>query len=306
MVDLVELSLDTFKDACLADDEDIKMMLKGSLFWKIKGPRQQKQRLYRLQEDGMTIWFETRFKRAHSKHVFSILHIESVREGCQSEGLRKFGGSFPEAQCFTIVFRGKRKNLDLAARCIDEAQCWVRGLTKLMARAEAMSQREKLEQYPFCGGGGGRFKFPGFVLPIGFCSFLTSHPTWIHDILHQADKNKDNKMSFKEIKNMLRMINIDMNDIYAYRLFKECDRSNNERLEEHEIEEFCTRLMSRPELEEIFNRYSGEDCVLSADELREFLRDQGEEANLQRARDIIQMYELNEKGMNTLHTPQGD
>ncbi|XP_053116718.1 1-phosphatidylinositol 4,5-bisphosphate phosphodiesterase delta-3 isoform X3 [Hemicordylus capensis] len=253
-----------FKKLSLTEDEDIKMMLKGSLFWKIKGHRQQKQRLYRLQEDGMTIWFETRFKRAHSRHVFSILHIESVREGYQSEGLRKFGGSFPEEQCFTIVFRGKRKNLDLAARTIDEAQCWVRGLNKLMARAEAMSQREKLDH-------------------------------WIHDILQQADKNKDNKMSFKEIKNMLRMINIDMNDIYAYRLFKECDKSNNDRLEEHEIEEFCTRLMARPELEDIFHRYSGEDCVLSAAELREFLRNQGEEASLQRAHDIIQAYELNEK-----------
>uniref|UniRef100_A0A8D0BJK6 Phosphoinositide phospholipase C n=1 Tax=Salvator merianae TaxID=96440 RepID=A0A8D0BJK6_SALMN len=102
-------------------------------------------------------------------------------------------------------------------------------------------------------------------------------------------------MNFKEIKNMLRMINIDMNDIYAYRLFKECDKSNNDRLEECEIEEFCTRLMARPELEEIFRRYSGEDCVLSVVELREFLHDQGEEATLQQAHDIIQMYELNEK-----------
>ncbi|XP_048373547.1 1-phosphatidylinositol 4,5-bisphosphate phosphodiesterase delta-3 isoform X2 [Sphaerodactylus townsendi] len=254
----------TFQKLGLTDDEDIKVLLKGSLLWKIKGRQQQKQRLHRLQNDGMNIWFETRFKRAHSKHVFSILHIESVREGFQSEGLRKYGGSFPEPQCFTVVFRGKRKNLDLAAQTAEEAQRWVRGLTKLMARAEAMSQREKLEH-------------------------------WIHDILQRADKNKDNKMSFKEIKSMLRMINIDMNDLYAYRLFKECDKSNNDRLEEHEIEEFCTRLMARPELEDIFHRYSGEDCVLSAEELREFLRDQGEEASLQRAREIIQMYELNEK-----------
>lgn len=79
----------------------------------------------------------------------SILHVESVREGYQSEGLRKFGGSFAEEQCFTIVFRGKRKNLDLAAQTGIEVQQWVRGLTKLMARCEAMSQREKLEQYPF-------------------------------------------------------------------------------------------------------------------------------------------------------------
>lgn len=54
--------------------------------------------------------------------------------------------------------------------------------------------------------------------------------------------------------------------------------------------------MARPELEDIFHRYSGEDCVLSAAELKEFLRDQGEEASLRRARAIIQTYELNEKG----------
>uniref|UniRef100_A0A670YZ34 Phosphoinositide phospholipase C n=1 Tax=Pseudonaja textilis TaxID=8673 RepID=A0A670YZ34_PSETE len=239
----------------LTDDEDIKIMLKGTSFWKVKNYQPQKQRLFRLLEDGMSIWFETRFKKAHSKHIFSILHVESVREGYQSEGLRKFGGSFAEEQCFTIVFRGKRKNLDLAARTGTEAQQWVRGLTKLMARC----------------------------------------PTWIHGILHEADKNKDNKMSFKEIKNMLRIVNIDMNDIYAYQLFKECDKSNNDRLEESEIEEFCTRLMKRPELEDIFHHYSGEDCVLSAEELQEFLHDQGEEASLQQAQHIIQTYELNEK-----------
>ncbi|XP_039187319.1 1-phosphatidylinositol 4,5-bisphosphate phosphodiesterase delta-3 isoform X3 [Crotalus tigris] len=239
-------------------------MLQGTFFWKVKTYQPQKQRLFRLLEDGMSIWFETRFKKARSKHIFSILHVESVREGYQSEGLRKFGGSFAEEQCFTIVFRGKRKNLDLAAQTGIEVQQWVRGLTKLMARCEAMSQREKLEH-------------------------------WIHGILHEADKNKDNKMSFKEIKNMLRIVNIDMNDIYAYQLFKECDKSNNDRLEECEIEEFCTRLMKRPELEDIFHQYSGEDCVLSAEELQEFLHDQGEETSLQQAHHIIQTYELNEK-----------
>ncbi|XP_015670114.1 1-phosphatidylinositol 4,5-bisphosphate phosphodiesterase delta-3 isoform X1 [Protobothrops mucrosquamatus] len=75
----------------------------------------------------------------------------------------------------------------------------------------------------------------------------------------------------------------------------ECDKSNNDRLEECEIEEFCTRLMKRPELEDIFHQYSGEDCVLSAEELQEFLHDQGEETSLQQAHHIIQTYELNEK-----------
>ncbi|XP_069490338.1 1-phosphatidylinositol 4,5-bisphosphate phosphodiesterase delta-3 [Ambystoma mexicanum] len=253
-----------FKKMGLTDDTDIKAMLRGTTLWKIKSRNWRKQRFYRLEEDGMTIWYESESKRARSKQIFSVMHIECVREGYQSEGLRKYGHSFPEKQCLTIAFKGKRRNLDLAAPTEEEAQRWIRGLDKLMKRVEAMSQREKLDH-------------------------------WIKDYLHQADANKDNKMSFKEIKNMLKMINIDMDDDYAFRLFKKCDRSNNDKLEEHEIEEFCTLLMKRPELEEIFKHYSGEDCVLSAEELLEFLQDQGESATLENARRIIQTYELSEK-----------
>lgn len=82
-------------------------------------------------------------------------HIEAVREGHQSEGLRRFGGAFPPARCLTIAFKGRRKNLDLAAATAEEAQCWVRGLAKLRARLDAMSQRERLDQYPAgCRGAG--------------------------------------------------------------------------------------------------------------------------------------------------------
>lgn len=44
--------------------------------------------------------------------------------------------------------------------------------------------------------------------------------SWIHGVLQRADRNKDNKMSFREVKSMLRMLNIDMDDVYASRLFK--------------------------------------------------------------------------------------
>lgn len=81
-------------------------------------------------------------------------HIEAVREGHQSEGLRRFGGAYAPARCLTIAFKGRRKNLDLAAPTAEEAQCWVRGLAKLRERLEAMSQRERLDQYP--SGLGGR------------------------------------------------------------------------------------------------------------------------------------------------------
>lgn len=255
--------LRTFKKMALSDDEDVNTMLMGTQLWKIK-PGWRQQRLYRLEADGMTIWYESRAKNARSQQIFSVLHIESVREGRQSEGLRRNGRRFPESCCFSISFMGRRRNLDLAASTDQEARSWVQGLRKLMERAVAMSQREKLVH-------------------------------WIRDYLHQADRDGDEKMSFQEVKDMLRMINIDMNDMYAYTLFKKCDRSNSNTLEDCEIEEFCTQLMLRPELEEIFHRYSGEDRVLSAEELQEFLQHQGEEATLERAQEIIRKFELNEK-----------
>uniref|UniRef100_A0A8C6BZD0 Phosphoinositide phospholipase C n=1 Tax=Monodon monoceros TaxID=40151 RepID=A0A8C6BZD0_MONMO len=256
--------LRALKKMGLTEDEDVRAMLRGSRLCKIRSRTWQKERLYRLQEDGLSVWFQRRIPRAPSQHIFFVQHIEAVREGHQSEGLRRFGGAFEPARCLTIAFKGRRKNLDLAAPTAEEAQRWVRGLAKLRARLDAMSQRERLDH-------------------------------WIHFYLHRADSNQDSKMSFKEIKNLLRMVNVDMNDMYAYSLFKECDRSNNEWLEGPEIEEFLRRLLKRPELEEIFHRYSGEDRVLSTPELLEFLEDQGEDgATLAHAQQLIHTYELNE------------
>ncbi|KAM6163115.1 1-phosphatidylinositol 4,5-bisphosphate phosphodiesterase delta-3 [Rhynchocyon petersi] len=257
--------LRALKKMGLTEDEDVRAMLQGSLLCKIRSRTWHKKRLYRLQEDGLTVWFQRHCRHKPSQHIFFVQHIEAVREGHQSEGLRRFGGAFAPSHCLTIAFKGSRKNLDLAAPTAEEAQRWVRGLAKLRARLDAMSQRERLPH------------------------------TWIHSYLHRADSNQDSKMSFKEIKSLLRMVNVDMNDMYAYRLFKECDHSDNERLEGPEIEDFLKRLLKRPELEKIFHLYSGEDRVLSAPELLEFLEDQGEdEATLSHAQHLIQTYELNE------------
>lgn len=104
----------------------------------------------------------------------SVMHIEGVRQGHQSEGLRKYGGSFPERHCFTIVFKGKRKNLDLAARGEEDAQHWVQGLTKLMARLQAMNQREKLDQYPLWDSGARRGDSLGTARGGGRGAFLSA------------------------------------------------------------------------------------------------------------------------------------
>lgn len=78
----------------------------------------------------------------------SVMEVECVREGCQSETLRKLAGSVPEEHCLTIVFKGGRKSLDLQCQSIEEAQHWARGICMLQDRINNMSHTEKLDQYP--------------------------------------------------------------------------------------------------------------------------------------------------------------
>lgn len=74
--------------------------------------------------------------------------VECIREGCQSEALRRLSASVHDKQCFTVVFRGARKSLDLVCPSEAEAQCWVRGLRTLKEYVSNMTQKEKLDQYP--------------------------------------------------------------------------------------------------------------------------------------------------------------
>lgn len=44
--------------------------------------------------------------------------------------------------------------------------------------------------------------------------------TWIRDWFQKADKNKDGRMNFKEVQHLLKMMNVDMNEDHALRLFQ--------------------------------------------------------------------------------------
>lgn len=44
-------------------------MLRGSRLLKIRSRTWHKERLYRLQEDGLSVWFQRRIQHAPSKHI---------------------------------------------------------------------------------------------------------------------------------------------------------------------------------------------------------------------------------------------
>lgn len=262
---VAEKTSDPIKRLGLLDNEDIRMMMQGSSMVKVRSSRWQKSRNLRLLEDGLTVWCESTksSRKAKAQQTFAVTEVECVREGCQSEALKRLSGSVPDKHCFTVVFKGARKSLDLLCPSEEEAQRWVRGLRTLKERVATMTQKEKLDH-------------------------------WIRGYLRRADQNQDGKMSYDEVKRLLQMINIDLSEHYARCLFKRCDRSGDGRLDHIEIEEFCRELLRRPELDAVFRHYSSNGCVLTTAELRDFLGDQGEDASLNHAQKLIMTYELND------------
>lgn len=245
----------------LRDDPHIKVMMAGSTLRKVKSRSWKKQRHFRLLEDGLTIWYKSRWAgRGHS--TFSVTEVEAVREGHQSEVLVSISEEFPANHCFTLVFHGRQGNLDLVADSPEEAQAWIQGVRKLIHKAQTMDEKERLDQ-------------------------------WVWDWFHKADKNKDGKMNFKEVKKLLKMMNVDMNEEHALHLFTMADKSETGSLEIEQFVQFYKMLTQRDEVWKVFQDYSGDGEKLMLEELESFLKieqHEGEES-ARRARELIGRFE---------------
>ncbi|NWH50137.1 PLCD4 phosphodiesterase, partial [Fregata magnificens] len=240
-------------------------MQQGSLMRKVKSKSWKKQRYFKLQDDCMTIWYQSK-RTGKIESAFSISDVETVREGHQSEVLQSLAEEFPPERCFTIVFYGRRGNLDLIAGSAEEAQCWVQGLCQLI---EPRS-------------------FP-------LTSALVSR-TWIRDWFQKADKNKDGRMNFKEVQRLLKMMNVDMNEDHALWLFQAADKSESGTLEGEEFVLFYKALTQRDEVLSLFQDFSKDGKKLTLLELVDFLRQEQleDEGTEELAMELIDKYEPSE------------
>ncbi|KAK2906340.1 1-phosphatidylinositol 4,5-bisphosphate phosphodiesterase delta-4 isoform X2 [Channa argus] len=243
------------------EDPHIRVMMEGSTLRKVKSRSWKKQRHFRLLEDGMTIWYKSRWAgKGHS--TFSVAEVEAVREGHQSELLLSIAEEFPADLCFTLVFHGRQGNLDLVADSPEEAQAWIQGVRKLIYKVETMDEKERLDQ-------------------------------WVWDWFKKADKNKDGKMNFKEVRKLLKMMNVDMNEEHALHLFTMADKSESGSLEIEQFVHFYKLLTQRDEVWKVFQDYSGDGEKLMLEELENFLRTEQQEGerSAQHAQELIDCYE---------------
>uniref|UniRef100_A0A669DE57 Phosphoinositide phospholipase C n=1 Tax=Oreochromis niloticus TaxID=8128 RepID=A0A669DE57_ORENI len=245
-------------------DDNLQAMLVGAMMRKIKSRNWKKQRYFKLEDDFMTIWYQSK-KAGNVRSTFSVNDVEAVREGHQSEVLLSIADEFPPDRCFTLVFRGRRGNLDLVAESAEEAQSWIWGMRKLIENVENMGEREKLDQ-------------------------------WIGEWFKKADKNNDGRMNFKEVQDLLKMMNVDMNEHHAHHLFTMADKSQSGTLENDEFVLFYKMLTQREDVLKVFQEYS-DGQKLSQSNLEDFLREeQLEGGDIQlHAKQLIECYEPSDK-----------
>uniref|UniRef100_A0A673HDT2 Phosphoinositide phospholipase C n=1 Tax=Sinocyclocheilus rhinocerous TaxID=307959 RepID=A0A673HDT2_9TELE len=237
--------------------QNLEAMKAGMFLRKVKSRMWKRLRHYKLQEDCKTIAYKsTKFIFSLQFFSVSISDVEAVREGHQSEALLNVADDFPADRCFTLVFRGRRGNLDLVADSAKEAQAWIQGIRVLMENMENMDESTKLDQ-------------------------------WISDWFLKADLNKDGRINFKEAKKLLKMMNVDMNEEHACCLF----RSGT--LEDQEFVEFYKMLTERTEVLDLFQDYSSDGQSLSQCDLEEFLREEQleGEGSYEHALQLIDCYE---------------
>ncbi|XP_053525268.1 1-phosphatidylinositol 4,5-bisphosphate phosphodiesterase delta-4 isoform X3 [Artibeus jamaicensis] len=249
-------------------NEDVLLMQKGTLMRKVRSKSWKKLRYFRLQEDGMTVW-HARQAGGRAKASFSISDVETVRKGHESELLRSLEEEFPLEQGFTIVFHGRRANLDLVANSVEEAQIWMQGLQLLVDFVTSMDRQERLDQ-----------------------------PGWLSDWFQRGDKNQDGRMSFPEVQRLLHLMNVEMEPEYAFQLFQAADTSQSDTLEGEEFIEFYKALTKRVEVHELFENFSADGQKLTLLEFVDFLREEQKEGD--RASDLalelIDRYEPSDSG----------
>ncbi|XP_025026521.1 1-phosphatidylinositol 4,5-bisphosphate phosphodiesterase delta-4, partial [Python bivittatus] len=247
-------------------DDNLVQMQQGTMMRKVKSKNWKKQRYFMLQHDCMTVWYKSKMS-GKAKSAFSVSDVETVREGHQSEVLQSLAEEFPAECCFTVVFHGRRSNLDLIAGSAEEAQCWIQGLRRLVETVINMDQKERLDQ-------------------------------WICDWFLKADKDKDGRMNFKEVQYLLRMMNVDMNEDHAFQLFQMADKSETGTLEGEEFVLFYKALTQRDEVLELFQEYSEDGKKLTLMEFVDFLQQEQMEVGGtdELAMELIDRYEPSETG----------
>ncbi|XP_039252876.2 1-phosphatidylinositol 4,5-bisphosphate phosphodiesterase delta-1-like isoform X1 [Styela clava] len=178
--------------------------------------------------------------------TFDIRDILMARAG--KDGLlRVIDKDLPEIRCFSIVFEdNSQKAINFVAPSAESAKYWVKWINYIKKKLENLIPRLK-------------------------------HELFLWEIFKKADVNGDGLVSYQEIMELLHETGVPV----LGRNFQELFHKHvfNRKIDEMSFDgfkHFHQEMTLRPEVQEIFRKYSADGAMLTARELYKFLQDQGE------------------------------
>ena len=180
------------------------------------------------------------------------------------------GHPIPRHLCFSLIFKGSRlPPLDLVAEDQTVRDMWVDALTHLIVTIRSLGEQKDYEMF-------------------------------LKKAFQRADKNGNGKLSYKEVKDLIESLNVKLDKEVLDSLFiaanerKATRKEKEEALDEEEFVTFYYSLLQRPELDDVFQRYTHDspDGRMRPEDLAEFMkREQKVELLDEECEKIIEAYE---------------
>ncbi|XP_030830011.1 1-phosphatidylinositol 4,5-bisphosphate phosphodiesterase delta-1 isoform X3 [Strongylocentrotus purpuratus] len=235
--------------------EQIHQKLKrGTKFTKISPNSTKKHgRTFSLTDDGTALMY-TPSKKSSSKATVSLSEIHEIRSGHETDTFRisKNKKKYPKERSFSLIVGNENHTVNLVAPSQDEARTWVMGLRWLKKKSQHIDIHSK-------------------------------QAAWIMDAFRQADVDRDGTVDFDESYKLLKKLNIKIEKVHAKRLFQFANthstttkkgKVRSDALSEDEFVEFYRIITRRPDLQEVFKKYSGDDDYWTPEEFAEFMHEE--------------------------------
>ncbi|XP_066996511.2 1-phosphatidylinositol 4,5-bisphosphate phosphodiesterase delta-4 isoform X2 [Anabrus simplex] len=242
--------------------EEILVELRnGTILWKVRSFDSWYRRKYYLDDKSGTIRYDPSHKLLCVKETREIVvdDIVDVRKGWKTDIFNKIERrvekrriKFPtrppaviEDCCFSVIYGMKKQSLDLVAPNPKMADMWVHGLRHLVTVLKSLQQEERFKR-------------------------------WLLQQFQEADIDNDGNLNFEESLKLLNMLNVKITTKVARKIFEKANTNKNTKndeqvLDSEEFVDFFMELMTRPEIKELFTRYSKNKDEMDVSELMEFI-----------------------------------
>ncbi|CAI4222038.1 unnamed protein product [Auanema sp. JU1783] len=273
-----------------ADPEE-KKNFEELLAWAEKGTTLRRIKRNKLRSPALVSIKEKKYLNYYSSYLFNFLpdalksvslnELLEVRCGYNTDNLHRASKKYefqceaPESKCFSVIFTHRKflhKSIDFAAETKEIRDRWASVLAHLISLA-----RENQVH------------------------FNETH--WLKEKFNEADTNRNGSLSFMEVWNLLKKMNLQISEPYARAIFRESEETNSKDgvLNQAEFINFFQRLTDRPELRHLL-RMASDDVIetINTTELHRFLTQEQQfvDVDEKKAETILDTFEQTKQDAN--------